>query len=591
MSASATCVPGTASATPTDTVRLALRSGAGLPTGWHPDVVLSGINFGQNIGAVTTSSGTVSAAVAALANRVPAIAFSAEISFACAADGGQRFRLLNPVYAKATTFAVNLLSLLRSHGALSSQRLLGLNVNYPFVGTGTDGTGTPAGVAVTSIGNGEPVGIGYVNTRGSTYVDRGGTLLGNGGVSARDPQERGHHRDQRRQDQRDPHRRRLDDCSAGARARRPAGLAREDLAGRALDRSHLPPSGSGPGVRRRPSVRPLHVRRQHSNRVRACKGRSGISGSDRVERVFYSSSVHDEREIAAVVEVLRSGPQGLWPGRRVTAMERQVAALFGKEAGVMVNSGSSALFWRSSYSASNPAPRFSPAGSRSPPTSRRSSGPDWCRCSSTASSTRSASIPRIEEMITPRTGALLIPNLIGNAPDWDAIRGIADAHHLPTIEDSCDTLGPLLRGRPTGERSPMTVTSFANSHILTCGGNGGMLLLDDDDARDRALMLRRWGRRSEVQFFGTRRRERDFWEDVDGIRYDNQFIFDELGWNFEPSEMGAAFGLEQLKKLEDNLARRRRTFERYTAFFADHETTFCCLGRQPNWRRRGSAIR
>ena len=62
------------------------------------------------------------------------------------------------------------------------------------------------------------------------------------------------------------------------------------------------------------------------------------------ERVFYSSSVHDEAEIAAVVEVLRSGPQGLWPGRRVNAMERQVAALFGKARGVMVNSGSSALY-------------------------------------------------------------------------------------------------------------------------------------------------------------------------------------------------------------------------------------------------------
>ena len=63
-----------------------------------------------------------------------------------------------------------------------------------------------------------------------------------------------------------------------------------------------------------------------------------------MERVFYSSSVHDEAEIEAVVEVLRSGPQGLWPGRRVTAMERQVAALFGKSRGVMVNSGSSALY-------------------------------------------------------------------------------------------------------------------------------------------------------------------------------------------------------------------------------------------------------
>src|SRR5207237_8556970 len=116
----------------------------------------------------------------------------------------------------------------------------------------------------------------------------------------------------------------------------------------------------------------------------------------------------------------------------------------------------------------------------------------------------------------------------------------------------------------------MTCTSFANSHILTCGGIGGMLLLDDTDLADRALMLRRWGRRSELHFYGSKRRNRDFWEDLDGIHYDNQFIFDELGWNFEPSEMGAAFGLEQLQKLPEDLARRRRHFERYTEAFAKH---------------------
>ena len=293
------------------------------------------------------------------------------------------------------------------------------------------------------------------------------------------------------------------------------------------------------------------------------------------DRVFYSSSVHDEREIEAVVEVLRSGPQGLWPGRRVTAMERQVAALFGKAAGVMVNSGSSALFLAVELLGLEP-------------------GTEVLTCGLTFSTdisaiVRAGLVPvlvdcevdtfcvdpgRIEEMITPRTGAMLFPNLIGNAPDWDAIAAIAEAHGLPAIEDSCDTLGPRLRGRPTGERSRLTITSFANSHIITCGGNGGMLLLDDLDMRDRALMLRRWGRRSEVNFYGTRRRERDFWEDLDGIRYDNQFIFDELGWNFEPSEMGAAFGLEQLKKLPDNLARRRRNFQRYEEFFAGHDAHF-----------------
>jgi CDP-6-deoxy-D-xylo-4-hexulose-3-dehydrase len=290
------------------------------------------------------------------------------------------------------------------------------------------------------------------------------------------------------------------------------------------------------------------------------------------ERVFYSSSVHDEAEIAAVVEVLRSGPQGLWPGRRVNAMEREVAALFGKRRGVMVNSGSSALYLAVELLDLEPGTEVVTCGltfsTDIAPLLRAGLVPVLVDCEP---DTFCVDVARISEMITPRTGAMLFPNLIGNAPDWDAVAVIAGAHDLPLIEDSADTLGPRLRGRPTGERSTMTITSFANSHILTAGGNGGMLLVDDEDQRDRALMLRRWGRRSEVQFYGSRRGERDFWEDLDGIRYDSQFIFDEVAWNFEPSEMGAAFGLEQLKKLDANLARRRRTFDVYTEFFRDHE--------------------
>ena len=68
----------------------------------------------------------------------------------------------------------------------------------------------------------------------------------------------------------------------------------------------------------------------------------GSAASDR--RIDYAGSVHDEREIAAVVEVLRGGPTALRIGRNVKAMEAQVAALFGKRRGVMCNSGSSALY-------------------------------------------------------------------------------------------------------------------------------------------------------------------------------------------------------------------------------------------------------
>src|SRR5687768_8805014 len=150
-----------------------------------------------------------------------------------------------------------------------------------------------------------------------------------------------------------------------------------------------------------------------------------------MERIFYSSSVHDEREIEAVVEVLRSGPQGLWPGRRVIAMQRQVSALFGKAYGVMCNSGSSALYLALELL-------------------ELPEGAEVITCALTFSTdiapivrggwtpvfvdveedTYCIDVDRIEEMITPATGAILVPNLIGNVPDWDRLREIADRHGI-----------------------------------------------------------------------------------------------------------------------------------------------------------------
>ena len=291
-------------------------------------------------------------------------------------------------------------------------------------------------------------------------------------------------------------------------------------------------------------------------------------------RVHYAASVHDQAEIDAVVEVLKD-PQGLWVGRRVKAMERQVAALFGKALAVMCNSGSSGLYLAVELLGLEPGQEVITAGltfsTDIAPLVRAGLIPVLV---DVEPDTFNADVGAIEELITPATGAILLPNLIGNAPDWDRVRSIADRHHLKVVEDSCDALGSTLRGTPTGHRSDFTVTSFASSHIITCAGGGGMIMMDDDATRDRALLLRRWGRRSELHFFGSKRRDHTFWEDLDGIHYDNQFIFDELGWNFEPSELGAAFGLEQLKKLPANRARRQRNFDMYTEWFQAHGDLF-----------------
>ena len=221
--------------------------------------------------------------------------------------------------------------------------------------------------------------------------------------------------------------------------------------------------------------------------------------SDPARRIDYAGSVHDEREIDAVVSVLRGGPQALRIGKSVRAFEQAIAALFGKARGVMCNSGSSALYLAVELLGLAPGDEIiTPALTFSTdlaPIVRAGLVPVFV---DVEPDTYNVDVDGIEPLIGPRTKAILIPNLIGNVPDWDGIRTIADTHGLQVVEDSCDALGSTLRGTPTGTRSDISVTSFALSHIITAAGTGGMVCLDDPDLVDRCLLLRRWGRRSEV---------------------------------------------------------------------------------------------
>ena len=281
-----------------------------------------------------------------------------------------------------------------------------------------------------------------------------------------------------------------------------------------------------------------------------------------MNRIEYAGSVHDEEEIQAVVGVLRGGATALRIGKNVREMERMVAESFGKQRGIMVNSGSSALYLAIELLALEPGDEIITSAvtfsTDIAPMVRAGLTPVFV---DVTEDTYQIDVDQIESAIGPRTRAILAPNLIGNCPDWDVIRSIANRHGLKVVEDSCDCLGAKLHGTPTGTRSDLSLTSFALSHIITAAGTGGMILMDDLELADRALLLRRWGRRSEPKFFGTKKGTRSFFSDLDGLEYDDIFIFDEVGWNFEPSELSAAFGCVQMRKLPQNLARRQRNFE------------------------------
>jgi dTDP-4-amino-4,6-dideoxygalactose transaminase len=282
-------------------------------------------------------------------------------------------------------------------------------------------------------------------------------------------------------------------------------------------------------------------------------------------------AVHDEREIEAVVEVLRTTTLGI--GTNVAEVERRVAELLAKAHGVMVNSGSSALELAVELLDLAPGDEVvTPVLTFSTdiaPLVRGGLVPSFVDVDP---ATYQVDVDGLEAAVGPRTRAVLVPNLVGNVPDWDEIRAVADAHGLAVVEDSCDVLDARLRGRRTGERADLSVTSFARGHAITAAGGGGLLGVDDEDLLDRAVSIRRWGRRGETHEFGSRRGERErFGPLADGTPYDLVFVFDHVGHNFEPLEIAAAYARVQLDKLDEFNARRQRAWDRLDAFFVDHE--------------------
>jgi CDP-4-dehydro-6-deoxyglucose reductase, E1 len=300
-------------------------------------------------------------------------------------------------------------------------------------------------------------------------------------------------------------------------------------------------------------------------------------------RVNYGQTVHGEPEIQAVVAVLRSSTQ---MGENVREMERRVARLFDKRHGIMVNSGSSANFLAvklldlpAGAEVITPVLTFATTVA---PIVQNELVPVFVDA---APGTCNIDVDAIEAMIGPETRAMMIPSLVGNLPDWDRLRQIADAHALVLVEDSADTLGATLHGLSTGSRAHISTTSFYGSHVINAAGNGGMICVNSAEHLRRAKLLRSWGRTSSL-FQQSESIESRFNVEVDGIPYDAKFLFEELGYNFEPSELGAAFGLVQLDMLEANIAAREANFARHMEFFESYAEWFD-LPRQLQQARTG----
>jgi CDP-6-deoxy-D-xylo-4-hexulose-3-dehydrase len=284
-----------------------------------------------------------------------------------------------------------------------------------------------------------------------------------------------------------------------------------------------------------------------------------------MENISYAKTVYGQEEIDAVVKCLNESTQ---MGNYARKFEAEIAKLFNKKECIYVNSGSSALLIGiEAYDFPNGSEVITPAltfGTSVGCLLKNSLVPVFVDVEPL---TYCIDINEIEKSINNKTVAILAPNLMGNLCDWPKIRKIADKYNLVVIEDSADTLGATINGKSSGTYSDMSITSFYGSHIINCAGNGGALLLNDKKIAEKAKLLRSWGRSSSLFDEKSEAIENRFDVNLDGVDYDAKFVFEAVGYNVEGSEIGAAFGLQQLKKLQENIETRKNNFKRQCSFF------------------------
>ena len=277
-----------------------------------------------------------------------------------------------------------------------------------------------------------------------------------------------------------------------------------------------------------------------------------------MKKIWYAPNKFEsygEEEIKAVEACLRDGWLAGF-GPRSIEFEEKIAKHFGKKYGVFVNSGSSAcLLALASLQLPKGIKVITPACTFSTtlaPIIQLGLVPVFVDVDLT---TYCVNVKEVLDAIDDDVKILMIPNLIGNKPDWNALKeGLAKLgrEDIILIEDSADTVTYT-------PETDIATTSFYASHVITAGGSGGMVMFNDEKLRNVSLQFRDWGRIGD----NSEAMEDRFNHNVDGIPYDYKFLYGVLGYNMKSSEMNAAFGLVQLERFKQFEQTRRANIERY----------------------------
>jgi len=167
----------------------------------------------------------------------------------------------------------------------------------------------------------------------------------------------------------------------------------------------------------------------------------------------------------------------------------------------------------------------------------------------------------IENSLSDKTKAIFIPHTLGNPADIDKIMKLSKEYDLWFIEDNCDALGSKYNGIYTGSFGHISTFSFYPAHHITMG-EGGAVLTDDPLLKEIIASFRDWGRDCWCEPGCDNTCGKRFkWQFGDlPFGYDHKYVYSHIGYNLKLTDMQAALGIEQLKKLPSFIEARKNNY-------------------------------
>jgi CDP-6-deoxy-D-xylo-4-hexulose-3-dehydrase len=202
--------------------------------------------------------------------------------------------------------------------------------------------------------------------------------------------------------------------------------------------------------------------------------------------------------------------------------------------------------------------------------------------------TYNVDVEQIEKAISPKTKAIFLAHTLGNPYDLDAIMALVKKYNLWLIEDCCDALGSKYKGKMVGTFGHIGTCSFYPAHHITMG-EGGCVFTNNDTLAKAALSIRDWGRDCYCAGGESNTCGKRFTGTYGTLPqgYDHKYVYSHIGYNLKITDMQAAIGVEQIKKLPTFIEARKRNFKAWEDGFKPLGKYFilpnATKGADPSW--------